>query len=586
VISAVLALVFLSLTFIPYPSLKALTDTLVADGELESFSPHLYQVLRVLWGIASGILLFVAAWSLFDSDSFARWLFIALRFARRWLTDLKQFVLDLRLLRLSGVELALLITVCGFALVARLLLINRPIEYDEAYTVMAFAHSPFRILVSDYHVPNNHVFHTILVRIAVLLLGSQPWQIRMPTLISGMLLIPFVFWLARTLYSRQIGYMSAAIVAFLPHMVKTSVSARGYILISLLTVMAFLLTCYLFQHRNIFAWSLLAVLCAIGFYTIPIMLYPFSFLALWIMMHTPLVMKDQYTQAVWILHLVAVGLLVVVLTLLLYSPILLNSDAKDFTFGNSMLESQDLQALLGGIPELAGDIIAEWVFRMALGLSVILIIGILLSLLRIYDHRSQRIHTGVALLFSVLVLILIQRPQPARRIWLWIIPFAAIWASAGLGLLLQLFPKNRPGKTLNFILIQFLIIGLAANGIQSSRLRSNFENPAVEEVANILVPRLTSKSLVVASSNADAYIWYYLYLEGDSGPRFFNPHKNRPFNEIFVVARSDAPNCQGGYILKVLQIYGPDLSLLDIDRMSEVAQVDDMKVCWVPSLQK
>jgi 4-amino-4-deoxy-L-arabinose transferase-like glycosyltransferase len=588
-LSSVLALILLSLSFVPYPSLKALADRLVADGELESFSPHLAQVLRIPWGVAGGVLLFAAAWSILYPNACSRLLSLCLRRAADWLRDLEQFVADLRLLRLSRVEIASVAAICGLGMIARLMLINLSVEYDEAYTVMAFAHSPFRILVSDYHVPNNHVFHTILVRIAVLLLGSQPWQIRMPVLLAGMLLIPFVFWLGRTLYTRDVGLLSAAIVAFLPNMVQRSVIARGYIIVTLFTVMAFLLAYYLARHRNLFAWSLLVILCALGFYTVPIMLFPFGFLILWMLMSTPDLDKDQYTRSAWGLHLAVAGIMVVLLTLFLYSPILLSTGLEYIFPSSGVLHSQTLQALLDGLPGLTSGVIAEWTERLGPVWRGIFLLGMLLSVLSICDRRNRRVHTALAFLPAVFVLLLIQRPNPLGRIWLWVIPFAAIWVSVGLGILFQLIRRNRVGQGLGAVLLVSVIVGLAATGIQSSRQRvidNDVDFPAAEELARFLAPRLTSKSLLVVDYAWDAWIWYYLYLQGVDRPLIFHPHKNRPFDEVFAIVSTGASSCHDGDVLETLEDHGPDLSLLNLDQMSEVAQIDSMKICWIPILHQ
>ena len=64
----------------------------------------------------------------------------------------------------------------GIILIAsaiRVAFLSTPIRYDKAYTFLVFAMRPLRFIVSDYHVPNNHIFHTILVRLAYLLFGNQ-----------------------------------------------------------------------------------------------------------------------------------------------------------------------------------------------------------------------------------------------------------------------------------------------------------------------------------------------------------------------------------------------------------------------------
>jgi 4-amino-4-deoxy-L-arabinose transferase-like glycosyltransferase len=586
-LSSLVALILVGLASLPYTSLRAFADRLVADGELESFTPHVAQALRIPWAAAGVVLLFTAAWSILRPEASVRVLSDWLRRSRIWLRDFRRLVADLRLLRLNRGELVSVTAICGLGLVARLILINRPIEYDEAYTVMAFAHSPFRILISDYHLPNNHVFHTILVRIAVLLLGSQPWQIRMPALLAGLLLVLFVFWLGRTLYTREVGYLSAAIVAFLPDMVERAVSARGYIMVTLLTVMAFLLACYLARGRNLFGWSLLAVLCALGFYAVPIMLFPFGFLILWMLMLAPELDKDHYSRSAWGLHVVAVGILVVVMTLLLYSPILLSTGVSYIFPSSGVLHSQSLQSLLGGLPSLARSLVAEWTDRLHPVWRGVFLLGVLLSMFRIRDRRNHRVHTAAAFVPAVFILLLVQRPNPVPRIWLWVIPFLALWASAGLGVLVRLIPGNRVGQGIRALLLVGVVIGLAATGIGSSRQKvrdNDFEFPAMEEVASVLASRLGAESAVVVDYGWDAYIWYYLYLQGVERPLIFRPGSSRPFDEVFVLAATEAPSCHDQEVLETLMRVGPDLSLLNLDESREVAQIDSVKICRVPAL--
>ncbi len=80
------------------------------------------------------------------------------------------------------------ITLLG--LILRLLEINKPIAYDEAYTFINFASKPFKYILADYSAPNNHIFHTILVGIAYRLFGGQPWVVRLPAFLAGTLMAP------------------------------------------------------------------------------------------------------------------------------------------------------------------------------------------------------------------------------------------------------------------------------------------------------------------------------------------------------------------------------------------------------------
>jgi hypothetical protein len=63
-LSSLVALILVGLASLPYTSLRAFADRLVADGELESFTPHVAQALRIPWAAAGVVLLFTAAWSI------------------------------------------------------------------------------------------------------------------------------------------------------------------------------------------------------------------------------------------------------------------------------------------------------------------------------------------------------------------------------------------------------------------------------------------------------------------------------------------------------------------------------------------
>src|SRR5512139_1237710 len=69
------------------------------------------------------------------------------------------------------------ITLAGFVL--RVLVINRPIAYDEAYTFLNFASKSFKYILADYSAPNNHILHTILVGVAYRMFGGEPWVVRL-----------------------------------------------------------------------------------------------------------------------------------------------------------------------------------------------------------------------------------------------------------------------------------------------------------------------------------------------------------------------------------------------------------------------
>ena len=156
-------------------------------------------------------------------------------------------------------------------------------RYDEAITFVEYASRPFYVALSFYNTPNNHVFHTLLVRLAYLALGNHPWALRLPVLLAGLCLMPATYAAARSLYdSEQRSLLAAALVASSSMLIEYSTNARGYEIVCLLFMIMIPVGAYALRCRNWAAWLLLAVVSALGFYTIPIMLYPFGGLVVWL----------------------------------------------------------------------------------------------------------------------------------------------------------------------------------------------------------------------------------------------------------------------------------------------------------------
>ena len=79
---------------------------------------------------------------------------------------------------------ATLATVCVLGFGLRAAYLAQPIRYDEAATYLAFASRPVWLAVADYSYPNNHIFHTLLVKLSVvntedlIELGACPVHLR------------------------------------------------------------------------------------------------------------------------------------------------------------------------------------------------------------------------------------------------------------------------------------------------------------------------------------------------------------------------------------------------------------------------
>jgi hypothetical protein len=137
-------------------------------------------------------------------------------------------------------------------------------RYDEAYTFLNFVKGGL-LDHFFYPLPNNHVLHTLLVRISVGLLGSHPVAIRLPAVLAGLLAIPLTFCLSRSLSANnRSGFSAAALVAVFPYLILYDTMARGYSLVVLLSLCLVALGVRVIEHPSRRLCSLMALVIALG----------------------------------------------------------------------------------------------------------------------------------------------------------------------------------------------------------------------------------------------------------------------------------------------------------------------------------
>ena len=59
-------------------------------------------------------------------------------------------------------------------------------------------------------------------------------------------------------------------------------NARGYTLVALFTLLTLILGDIVRKEKNLFAWGLISLFSALGLYTVPVMLFPFGVLFVWL----------------------------------------------------------------------------------------------------------------------------------------------------------------------------------------------------------------------------------------------------------------------------------------------------------------
>lgn len=437
------------------------------------------------------------------------------------------------------------ITLIGFAL--RILDINKFIAYDEAYTFIHFASRSFKHILADYSAPNNHILHTILVGISYRLFGGEAWALRLPAFLAGVLIVPAMFVTARRFVSAPQALAAAATLAVLPVFINYSVNARGYTMLILFALLLANFGGILVQRQSRSALLAFGLTSVLGFYTIPIFLYPWVGVFLWIVA-THLVDREPWQAksrkiAVFLGTCVLAG----IATLILYSPVIVFGSGLRSLVSNEIVESLEWSTFLENLDPRLIKTWNKWMIGIDPRTENLFLGGFLISLFFYRSVSKQKLPMQVFLVLGVVILLLLQRVTPLPRIWLYLEAFYLMFATAGLVWLAQVILRRllRPQyveKTLTLAVL-FLFAGIFAN-----MLLARLQNPVFQDrdrlpeayAADYLAEHLTPEDTLVATGPVDIQTAYYLSLHGVGFDRFYQRDHPVEIENALVLLRKNS----------------------------------------------
>lgn len=432
----ILTVVCLGLALCPDSVWKSVGDGLASDGNLERFTPSFIHVLRIC--VAFGFILSAGMvfWQVFSGESRTRFFRSLVRLPGRCLHDAGPFFKDLkRAFRLGTREFWIFLFIFLAGTVVRLLQLSVPLEHDEAYSMAMWARSDILFAISDYHLPNNHVFNSFLMNLVYHTFGKSPALLRLPVFLSGSLTIAAVWLLCRLFYKNNalISMTAAGLTAFAPYLIAYSVNARGYEIQAFLSVLTVGLAVYGKRRQNIFSWFLLIIFSALNFFTLPIALYPFGGICVWLLLGV-VFFKPENTafSSRWQLlkYLIFTGICVSILSLLLYVPLFRYSGLDSF-FGNIYIGGTEASTYGETMMSRLKDSVEAFSGTLPHTLVWCIAAGILASPLLFRKNSDERVSFGAALLLWIAFLIPFQRPNLWPRTVLFLHPFLLMFAASG-----------------------------------------------------------------------------------------------------------------------------------------------------------
>lgn len=439
------------------------------------------------------------------------------------------------------------ITLIGFLL--RVIVINNPIAYDEAYTFINFASRPFKHILADYSAPNNHILHTILVGIAYRLFGGQPWVLRLPAFVAGTLMAPVMYLTARRFFSRPQSLGAAALVAVVPVFINYSVNGRGYTMVFLLALLLANFAAILVDHQSKPALIAYGVSAALGFYTIPIFLYPMAGVSLWVAA-TYLFTREPWQNKLRKLA-VFMGMcgLAGLLTFILYSPVIFFGTGLSSITGNEFVQSLDWPTFVANLDPRMENVWNKWMIGFKPVIEYMFLGGFLLSLLFYRKVSNQKLPLQIFLVLALAILLVLQRVTPTPRIWLYLEAFYLMFAAAGLIWLIDMLIRmSNTLQTQHVEKILSLSILLVFSGIFASMMIARQQNPVEIDrdrspeayAADYLAEHLEPEDTLVATGPVDIETAYYLSLHGISFDRFYKRDHPVKIQNAMVLTRENS----------------------------------------------
>lgn len=205
--------------------------------------------------------------------------------------------------------------------VLRAVLLWQPITYDEAFTYTYYASRPVHVIVSDYSYPNNHILHTLLVKLFTTVFGVGLVSLRLTAYLAGVLALPVFYLLVRSLFNRYIALLALALASASGPLLDYSACARGYSLTWFFMLLALLLGRYGTKQVRPSVALLLGLCCALGMWTIPSFAYIAGMVYVWLLI-TALGKGEEHMRAhVW--NWVLSAMAFVACTALFYLPVIL-----------------------------------------------------------------------------------------------------------------------------------------------------------------------------------------------------------------------------------------------------------------------
>ncbi|MCC5874820.1 MAG: glycosyltransferase family 39 protein [Candidatus Sumerlaeia bacterium] len=447
----------------------------------------------------------------------------------RWLREAGEFFSPGR--RVAVWEWVVLGVTCLAGLFVRMAHLARPIQNDEAATVLEFVVVPVKTLLTSYSL-NNHLLNSFLTKVSIHFFGLTETSVRFPVLVAGMLSIVMVALVGARLWSMRVGLLAAAMVAFSPFTIYYSVTARGYMLQTLCFLVAWLATAVYLEglreqgKRSVGALVVACLGLWLGFVALLTMLYAALGIGVWLLLVTLMERRKFFLHDV--APYVIASVVGAVLTVLSYMGVFLTVGVRYF-FDNPWSKPRVYQEFF---QETYWPLLRFWESVMALYAPLpawLLVVPAVIALVPLISREKGGVPSLLVITVATAVVMLIQRGVVPARAFVYMVPVLALgmavgwmWLVEGLGSLVKRREAIAAWGCMTLVAIMLVL------GIRNAPVTRTLEAGAEYTpgfVAAILVGKHVPEGAVVYSTKSlpMTTAQYYLRMHDRKWYRFTAP---------------------------------------------------------------
>lgn len=415
----------------------------------------------------------------------------------------------------SKYYLLLLLIIFFYGIILRYNYIHQPIRYDEATTYLLFASKPIYFGLSVYPAPNNHLFNTFLMHCFVNIFGNDPWVLRLPAFIFGSLTIIISYFFAQVYYNKFAGLLVACFVSTSSMLIEYSCNGRGYTIIVFLSLVIFLFVVYLRNNKNKFAWLLFSFITALGYYTIPIMLYShiISVFLFYVMSN-----EDKSVAKIYLLkNIFYYSIIILLLSITLYMPVIIVSGVGAIV-NNNYVKSMPIEKFIKNIGISFIETYNQWNRDIHPIIKIIISMSFILSTIYYKNISRYKFNLALWVIMPTLIILIIQRVVPFTRVWLFILPIYFAIAFSGIGYLIE---KSKISERNKICIIYALIIVIGTINtiylIKNKSIQISKETGVLnesEEILQYISTIIKNDDVIIAKCPSDNIVKYKMLKKG------------------------------------------------------------------------